>query len=55
MSAMMITTFFSPTGKRKPDHVDGNNNEDTSKWQKTAKPVVSKEQALTASLKTLLK
>ena len=43
------------TGKRKPHHVDGNNDEDTSKWQKTAKPVVSKEQAITASLETLLK
>ena len=31
----MITNFFSMTGKRKPDYVDGNNhdnNEDTSKW-----------------------
>jgi hypothetical protein len=55
MSATMITNFFSTTGKRKPDHVDVNNNEDTSKRQKTAKPVVSKEQAITASLKTLLK
>jgi hypothetical protein len=26
----MITNFFSSTGKRKPDHVDGINNEDTS-------------------------
>jgi hypothetical protein len=51
----MMTNFYSTSGKKKPDHVDGNNNEDTSKWQKTAKPVVSKEQALTASLKTLLK
>jgi hypothetical protein len=37
MSATMITIFFSTTGKRKPDHVDGNNNDDTSKWQKMAK------------------
>jgi hypothetical protein len=50
----MITNFFSTTGKRKPDHVDGNNNEDTSERQKTAEPVVSKEQAITAS-QTLLK
>jgi hypothetical protein len=57
MSATMITNFFSTTGKRKPDHVDGNNNEDTSETQrqKTAEPVVSKEQAITATLKTLLK
>jgi hypothetical protein len=54
MSAMMITNFFTTTGKRKPDHVDENNNEDTSKSQKTAEPVVSNEQAITASLKTLL-
>ena len=45
MSATMITNFFSTTGKRKPDHVDGNNNEDTSERQKTAGAVVSKEQA----------
>jgi hypothetical protein len=57
MSDMMITNFFSTTRKRKPDHVDGNtcNNEDTSERQKTAEPVVSKEQAIIASLKTLLK
>jgi hypothetical protein len=55
MSATIITNFFSTTGKRKPDHVDGNSNEDTSETQKTAEPVVSKEQAITVSLKTLLK
>jgi hypothetical protein len=55
MSATMITNFFSATSKRKPDHVDDNNNEDTSERQKTAGPVVSNEQAITASLKTLLK
>jgi hypothetical protein len=55
MSAAMITNFFSTTGKRKPDHVDGSNNEDTSERQKTAEPVVSNEQAITASLQTLLK
>ena len=55
MSVTMVTNFFSATGKRKPDHVDDNNNEDTSERQKTAEPVVSKEQAITASLKTLLK
>jgi hypothetical protein len=43
----MITNFFSTT-----DHVDSNNNEDTPERQKTAEPVVSKEQAVTASLKT---
>jgi hypothetical protein len=36
----MITNFFSTTRKRKPDHVDGNNNEDTSERQKTAEPTV---------------
>jgi hypothetical protein len=51
----MITNFFSTTGKRKPDYVDGNNDEDTSERQKTAEPVVSKEQAITAPLKILLK
>jgi hypothetical protein len=51
----MITIFFSTTGKRKPDHVDGNDNEDASERQKTAEPIVSKEKAITASLKTLLK
>ena len=40
----MITNFFSTTGKRKPDHVDGNNKEDTAERQKTAEPVVSNEQ-----------
>jgi hypothetical protein len=48
----MVTDFFSTTGKRKSDHVDGNNNEDTSERQKTTEPVVSKEQAIIASLKT---
>jgi hypothetical protein len=51
----MITNFFSTTAKRKPDHVDGNHNEDTSERQKTAEPVIFKEQAITASLKTSLK
>jgi hypothetical protein len=51
----MISKFSPTIGKRKPDHVDGNDNEDTSERQKTAEPVVSKEQAITASLKTLLK
>jgi hypothetical protein len=46
MSANMITKFFPTIGKRKPYHVDGNNNEDTSERQKTAEPVVSKEQAI---------
>jgi hypothetical protein len=55
MSETMITIFFFMTGKRKPDHVYSNNNEDTSERQKTAEPVVSKEQAIIASLKTLLK
>jgi hypothetical protein len=56
MSANMITKFFPTIGKRKPDHdVHGNNDEDTSERQKTAEPVVLKEQAITASLKTLLK
>jgi hypothetical protein len=54
MSATMITNFFSMTGKRKPECVDDNNN-DTFKRQKTAEPVVSKEQAITAFIKTLLK
>jgi hypothetical protein len=53
MSAAMITNFFPTTGKRKLDHVDGSNNEDTSERQKTAEPVVSNEQAITASLNTL--
>jgi hypothetical protein len=45
---MMITNFFSTTHKRKPaDHVDGNDNEDTSKRQKMAEPVVLKEQVIT--------
>jgi hypothetical protein len=39
----MVTNFFSTTGKRKPDHVEGNNIEDTSERQKTIEPVVSKE------------
>jgi hypothetical protein len=55
MSTTMITNLFSTTGKRKLDHVDSNNNEDTSERQKTVEPVVSKEKAITASLKTLLR
>jgi hypothetical protein len=42
MGATMITNFFSTTGKRKPDHVDGNNNE-------------AEKQAIIASHKTLPK
>ena len=46
----MITNFFSMAEKRK---VDGNNNDDVCKRQKTAE--ASKEKPISASLKTVRK
>ena len=48
----MITIFFSTAEKRK---VDGNNNDDVCKRQKKKPAEASKEQPISASLKTVRK